>query len=288
MYKKDYIAAPWYALFSGQGLADFEVLWNLPLAAIDEPNYRRGGWSRVFILPLRTADGGNRKMIVKRQVNYLSHTPAHPVNGVPTLRREFANIQHCRRWGIPTVQAVYYAERRDNRGDRAILITKYLEGYVPLDHLLRQWEQKGRPAGDALRAGVIEAVACLVRKLHRHRLRHGHLQPKHIMVKPAPDQVEARLIDLECMYRTLTAGQCSVADLSTLNRRLRHCSNPDRMRFLHAYMGLDRLDRSAKKLCRRILSRTQKKTARPGIRTAGRLSDRNITYQESAKLLSGS
>ncbi len=274
MYKKDYLAAPWYALFSGQGLTDFEVLWNLPLASIDEPNYRRGGWSRVFILPLRAADGVNRKMIVKHQVNYLSHTPAHPVNGVPTLRREFANIQHCRQWGIPAVQAVYYAERRDNSGYRAILITEYLEGYVPLDHLVRQWEQKGRPAGDAMRAEVIEAVACLVRKLHRHRLRHGHLQPKHILVKPAPGQVEARLIDLECMYRTLTGGQCSVADLSTLNRRLRHCSNPDRMRFLHAYMGLDRLDRSAKKLCRRILSRTRKKIGKQEMRKAGRLSDR--------------
>jgi len=121
MHKKDYLAAPWRALLSDQGLTDFEVLWNLSLDSIDEINFRRGGWSRVHLLPLRPADGVNVKMIVKRQVNYLSRTPAHPINGIPTLKKEFANIQRCHQWDIPTVQTVYYAERRDNRGYRAIL-----------------------------------------------------------------------------------------------------------------------------------------------------------------------
>jgi tRNA A-37 threonylcarbamoyl transferase component Bud32 len=255
MCKKDYLAAPWRALFSEQGLADFEALWNLSLDSIDEANFRGCGWSQVSLLSLRAAEGVNVKMIVKRQVNYLKRTPAHPISGIPTLKSEFANIQRCRQWDIPTMHAVYYAERRDSREYRAILITEYLEGYVSLDDLARQLKQKGR------RTEAIKAVACVLKKLHEHRLRHGHLHPKHILVNPAPGELDVRLIDLECMYQTLTVGQCNVTDLSTLDRRLKHCHNSERMRFLHTYTGLDHLDRAAKRLCRRILKRTQKKKA---------------------------
>lgn len=261
MLKKDYLGEPWRALLCDQGLTDFEVLWNLELDSIDEVNFRRGGWSRAHLMPLRAADGVDVKMIVKRQVNYFCRTPAHPIRGIPTLKREFANIQLCRELGIPTAQAVYYADRRDKLGYRAILVTKFLEGYVSLHDLVLQWEQEGWPRGDAMRMEVMETVARLARQLHRHRLRHGHLQPKHILIDPVPGEVDARLIDLESMYRTLTVGQCSYADLVTMNRHLKRCHTPDRMRFMHMYTGLDRLDGAAKRLCRRILRRTQKSKA---------------------------
>ena len=46
----DFVAPADRALLERNGLADFDALWNVQLDAVDEPNTRGDGWSRVFRL----------------------------------------------------------------------------------------------------------------------------------------------------------------------------------------------------------------------------------------------
>ncbi|MHC4131850.1 MAG: lipopolysaccharide kinase InaA family protein [Planctomycetota bacterium] len=254
----DYISENWSEIFISHGLSNFESLWELQLGAIDEPNIRRVGWSQVFRWSLSADNGDLRKLIVKRQQNYMSRTAAHPIRGIPTLRKEFHNIQRCHRLGIPTMEVVYYGERNNNEGLRAILVTEYLEKYIDLNQLAHQWQQQGS-SQNAQKTSVIKATAFLVSKLHNLGLKHGHLYPKHILVNLDNGQVDVRLLDLESVRFVMIGNRHRIIDLSTLNRRSRWWSNSDKLRFLCAYLGIERLDSSGRRLCRRILRRTMKK-----------------------------
>jgi hypothetical protein len=254
----DYISENWNEIFISHGLSNFESLWKLQLEAIDEPNIRRGGWSQVFRWNLSADNGNLHKLIVKRQQNYMSRTTSHPVKGIPTLRKEFHNIQRCRRLDIPTIEVVYYGEHNNMEGHRTILVTEYLEGYNDLNQLAHQWQQHGLSPNTQKRS-VIKATAFLVRQLHSLRLQHGHLSPKHILVNLDNRQIDARLLDLEGVRFVMIGNRHRIVDLSTLNRRSRWWSNSDKLRFLCAYLEIDRLDSSGRRFCRRILRRTMRK-----------------------------
>jgi tRNA A-37 threonylcarbamoyl transferase component Bud32 len=255
MTKRDYISANWSDLLNANGLNDFESLWEIHLEKVDEPNIGRGGWSQAFVWSLSAPNGIDRKIVVKRQQNYTSRTPAHPLKGIPTLRKEYRNIKRCHQLGIPTVNIVYYGFRNTGDGLRAILITEYLGGYIDANQLAYQWYECGITSLSH-RIFVIQEVASVIRKLHCNGLQHGHLQPKHILIKMDNSKVSVRLLDLENLRSNLIWNRHRVVDLSTLNRRIRFWSNSDKLRFLRAYLGIDRLDRSARRLCHRILRRT--------------------------------
>jgi tRNA A-37 threonylcarbamoyl transferase component Bud32 len=260
MTKGDYISADWSELLNANGLADFESLWGAHLEKVDEPNFRHRGWSQVFLWTLINSNGTDRKIIVKRQQDYTSRTPAHLLRGIPTLKKEFSNIRRCHRLGIPTMDVIYYGLRNTENGYRAILITEYLQGYLDTNQLALQWHQRGIPP-ISQRNSVIEEIASIIRKLHCLGLQHGHLQPKHVLVKMDNSKVDVRLLDLECLRSNLIGNRHRVVDLSTLNRRVKYWSNPEKLRFLRAYLQIDRLDNSARRLCRRIIRRTIKKNS---------------------------
>lgn len=252
---RNYTSGHWAGLPIRGNQVDFEALWGLSLEAVDVPNTGRGGRSEVFLMPIRTGQT-TVTMVVKRQVNHMTHS----IISVPTFRREYRNIRRCHRLSIPTVDVVYYGERRDDKGRRAILVTEFLQGYVSLDSLLRQYAMQG-PVEKMERTAVTQAVARVIRKVHRCRLSHGHLQPKHILLKRINGTIDVRLIDLECMHPRLAIGHHRIRDLATLNRHLSQCPNPDKLRFVLAYTGVSRLDRKTKRLCHRILARSKQKAA---------------------------
>jgi len=72
-------------------------------------------------------------------------------------------------------------------------------------------------------------------------------------------QVDVRLLDLEGIRFVMIGNRHRIVDLSTLNRRSRWWSNSDKLRFLCAYLEIDRLDSSGRRFCRRILRRTMRK-----------------------------
>ena len=247
---KDFIADQERALLERRGLASFDALWSLELAAVDAPNTERGGWSSVCRLELDEA-----AFYLKRQSNYLTRSLRHPL-GEPTFAREFRNIQRYQRLGIPALQAAFYAQRRVAGEQRAILLTRALDGWQDLHSLLQDWSE----CSPGERAGIVHSCGLLARRLHAAGQMHGCFYPKHIFLQPAGDGFAAQLIDLEKTRPLLLGERDRIKDLEPLVRRADHWSEEDVRQLLRTYLdaGAD-LERWLQRLSRR---RSQKEAQR--------------------------
>ena len=63
---QEYIGKGWEKILRDNGLADFDSIWNLDAGWFEEPNKRRGGWSGVSRISLKTEEGGSLGMFLKR------------------------------------------------------------------------------------------------------------------------------------------------------------------------------------------------------------------------------
>ncbi|NJC89196.1 MAG: lipopolysaccharide kinase [Desulfuromonas sp.] len=227
---KDYLAENDSALLQRHALDCFDALWNAQLAAVDEPNTERDGWSEVFRLELE-----GRGFFIKRQSNYFTRSLAHPL-GEPTVAREFRNILRYQRLSIPSIQATFFGERRLAGECRAILVTRALDGWTALEDFLVDW-----PGRDADQQGkIISACARLVGKLHASGLRHGCLYPKHLFLREQEDMWEACLIDLEKTRRLWFGWRDQVRDLETFLRKVSIWERGGQRGFLSEYLRISR------------------------------------------------
>lgn len=259
---KEFIASDWRQIFIERGLS-FDFLWRLPLKPLGGYNTGRGcgGWSTAGSLSLHFPNGAQKRLIIKRQKNHTKRTFRHPFRGIPTLAREISSIFLYKRFRIPTPKPVFYAQRSAPDSARAILITEYLEGYTPLDELVRNWQEHGWPKRNE-REPLLRAIASVLGKLHQNRLQHNCLYPKHVLIRQAEHEVLVALIDLEKnKWRPFGNGR-RVRDLESLFRRTEGWSRTDYVRFLNAYWGIHRRNKRSLQLCRRIIKRTQNKRQR--------------------------
>ena len=230
----DFIAAQDRALLEQHGLASFDALWALKLEAVDEPNTERGGWSSVYRLDL-----GEAAFYLKRQSNHLSRSVLHPF-GEPTFAREFRNIQRYQRLAIPALQAAFFAQRRVAGEQRAILLTRALDGWSDLDSLLAEWRAHSEPQ----RGAILQACGTLARQLHGAGQMHGCFYPKHIFLRETAAGFDAQLIDLEKTRPLLFGRRDRVKDLEPLLRRASVWSDAEVAVLLAAYLD-ERVDLEA-------------------------------------------
>ncbi|BFN25726.1 MAG: lipopolysaccharide kinase [Gammaproteobacteria bacterium HGW-Gammaproteobacteria-9] len=217
----DFIAESDRSVLERNGLADFDSLWAVQLEAVDEPNVERGGWSSVFRLEL---DGA--AFYLKRQSNHLTRSLAHPF-GQPTFAREFRNIRRYARLGVPALQAAFFGQRKVGSEQRAVLLTRALDGWTDLDALLSRWSVLGEKQQQA----VISATGELARTLHRAGQMHGCFYPKHVFLREQDDDWQACLIDLEKTRPLLWGQRDRIKDLEPLVRRA-GCIGDDGVRWL--------------------------------------------------------
>ena len=245
----DFIAAEDRAILAAQQLDSFEALWALELEAVDEPNTERGGYSTVSRLQL-----GEQAYYLKRQSNHLTRSLRHPF-GEPTFARELRNIEHYRQLGIPALQAAFFAQRRLDGKQCAILLTRALDGWRDLDSWLPGWEQ--HPS--AQRQAIVQACGQLARRLHAAGQVHGCFYPKHIFLRETADGFDAQLIDLE-KTRPLWFGQRDrIKDLEPLLRRAGAWSEAEVRQLLSAYLGCEA---DVSRWCQRLDARKRNKAAR--------------------------
>lgn len=225
----DFIAEADRALLVSAGLADFDALWALQLEAVDEPNVERGGWSSVFRLDLDEAS-----FYLKRQSNHQTRSLAHPF-GEPTFAREFRNIQHYQKLGIPTLEASFFGRRQVGGEQRAVLMTRALDDWDDLESWLARWPDLGA----SQRAAILRATGELAHQLHEAGQMHGCFYPKHIFLQEQPQGWQARLIDLEKTRPLLLGRRDRVKDLEPLLRRAPCWSKADIHGLLAAYLHDD-------------------------------------------------
>lgn len=245
-------------LFLHNDIESFDDIWTLDIAPVDEGNVGRGkdGWSTVSILGLKTASGSVRRVVIKRQSNYASRTILHPIAGIPTVVKEFQAIQRYRKKGINTMQPLYCATRRVGQQRQSILITDFLTNYIPLEDLLEQAHKDKT----TLSSQTIKEAAAIVKQLHNNKFEHRCLYPKHIFISAGKSTNQAALIDLETTrWHPLQQG-VNIRDLSTLARRSSNAHTKDRIRFLRAYLGIDKMDNTAKSIWHKIVRNVDRKT----------------------------
>ena len=245
----DFIAAEDRAILAAQQLDSFEALWALELEAVDEPNTERGGYSTVSRLQL-----GEQAYYLKRQSNHLTRSLRHPF-GEPTFARELRNIEHYRQLGIPALQAAFFAQRRLDCKQCAILLTRALDGWRDLDSWLPGWEQ--HPA--AQRQAIVQACGQLARRLHAAGQVHGCFYPKHIFLRETASGFDAQLIDLEKTRPLWFGMRDRTKDLEPLLRRAGAWSEAEARQLLSAYLGCEA---DVSRWCQRLDARKRNKAAR--------------------------
>lgn len=248
----DFIAIPDRAILAQHSLDNFDALWALELNAVDEPNVERGGYSSVCRFEL---DG--HAYYLKRQSNHLTRSLSKPF-GEPTFAREFRNIQRYNSMGIPTLQAVFFGERRLLGERRALLVTRALDGWEDLYSLYQRW---GEISPDH-RASLVRASAKLARRLHSATQIHGCFYPKHIFLRGDGRECEACLIDLEKTRPLFFGWRDRVKDLETLIRRADPWTDEDIISFVATYLDVPQKSASVSKWVARLERRLRDKDAR--------------------------
>lgn len=210
-------------LLAYNGLDGFESLWNADLSWFEEPNRRRNGWSGVSRHILKQPEGGTLAVFIKRQQNHNFRTLLHPVRGLPTVYREYRNISRMKKHGVPCPDLVFYGHRTAGGQWQAILVTRSLEGYRPLEDSLGAIEQDNLDARRALLASVAQTLS----RMHGHYLQHSCLYAKHIFVRAehaggsngnGTRRFDAAVIDLEKMRPCFPVSRLALHDLDQLYR----------------------------------------------------------------------
>jgi hypothetical protein len=240
------------AVLQEAGLNSFEALWALQLDSVDAPNTARGGWSTVFRLEL-----AETAYYLKRQSNYLTHTLRRPF-GESTFSREFRNILHYQRLGIPTLRPAYFGERRVSGERHAILLTHALDDWQDLQGWLSDWQMLDAET----RMGVLYACAELARTLHQAGQRHGCFYPKHIFIRPVDRHFEACLIDLEKTRSLLPVRSDRVVDLEALIRRATVWDESEVRYLIETYLDRGASESVVDAWLDQIVDRRQSKAAR--------------------------
>lgn len=201
----EYYNNGWQSILAANDLGDFDSIWNLNGQWFEQPNIRRGGWSGVVKLDLNTPQG-KIGVFIKRQQNHTSKTFSHPIKGIAPFQKEFNNILQLTNKNIATLEPVYFSQQ----GGQAILITKELSGYIPLDS--KKLSKLNQQHKQALLAKITSSSL-----LHHWRFQHNCFYPKHIFVKTINGQWDVRFIDLEKLRRPCLKKYAVIRDLSTLN-----------------------------------------------------------------------
>jgi hypothetical protein len=248
----DYLARQGRELLERNGLASFDALWGLEAEWLEPLNRCRGGWSGVARIELDGGNGTTEVLFLKRQEGHTRRTLSHPL-GEPTFAAEMGGILALEAAGLLSMEAVFYGQRKVAGKQRAILLTRELQGFLPLSQQMQQWQQEGWANSLGQRRELIQVVADTIRRLHESKLMHNSLYPKHIFVSlPEHGSPKVCLIDLEKMRRTLCVGHATRRDLDSLNRRTGLWSSSDRMRFLQRYSGQSPLGSATRRLWRRL------------------------------------
>jgi hypothetical protein len=166
----------------------------------------------------------------------------------PTAFDEFENIIAFLRAGLPTVTPIAAGRKRGS-----FLVTQALEGCMRLDDYLGQTKLARQDRQELLRR-----LAGLIQKMHACGFNHRDLYLCHIL---RDGRGNLHIVDLHRVQRRAAVpGRWQVKDIAALNYSAPAgiISRTDRLRFLKAYLGSERLSGRDKSFVLKVLKKTQK------------------------------
>jgi len=204
------------------GLDSFEALWTHDATWVEEPNFRRRGWSGVCRIELNNAAAPLLGMYLKRQENHGYRSLANPFRYQPTAYREYKRLMAMQAASITVPDLLYYGERHSGKNLQAILMTREIPPSIPLDDYLGLTPERDPAEVDR----VIQDTAPLIAKLHRHHFQHCALYGKHVLISGVETAAGAccrlvpYLIDVEKSRWRLSRMAIAVRDLNQLYRHV--------------------------------------------------------------------
>jgi len=214
-------------LLETNGLDRFESIWAVNAAWVEEPNYRRQGWSGVCRIELQDEPKALPSGVyLKRQEGHCYRSFRPPFRMRPTAYRECRNLMKMKALCLAAPEVLYYGERRVGSVWQAILMTREIPQSISLEAYMRQ--SSGRPYAEVKH--IITETASLIGRFHRQHLEHGALYGKHIMIggfnenPPSAAQPDRKLaphlIDLEKARLGLARWLVAVHDLNQFYRHM--------------------------------------------------------------------
>jgi tRNA A-37 threonylcarbamoyl transferase component Bud32 len=163
-------------------------------------------------------------------------------------RREYEILRRLERRGLPVVRAVATGQRlRFGALRSCLLITECFENASPLDRLASR-----RIGSFRDRRALIAALARAVAALHREGVVHGQLFWRNVLVRENHGAgYDVRFLDFSPSRRQRRSRPDHIRDLGALGSgALLFCSRSECLRFMCAYLGVDRLDANGRMLMR--------------------------------------
>jgi hypothetical protein len=252
---KTYIAPEYLALLQSNQLDSFERLWHHQVDWFEPPNHRRGGWSGVAKVQLKE-HGQPLGVFIKKQQNHTRWSLESFPRREPTFRREFRFLRMLQTKKFNAPEVLFYGEQLIDGQPSAILITKELHTYQPLDAVVNPEAYKDmiKP----IKSQLLQAVAQALRSAHKLNLMHRALYPKHIFVADVTAAPKVALIDFEKTRYSPFFWYNAFFDLAALNRHSSEWSQTERLRFFKNYCQISRLTWLSKWFCRRIIARSKR------------------------------
>jgi heptose I phosphotransferase len=175
---------------------------------------------------------------------------------------ELANLQRVAALGIAVPEPVVAGAERGH-SCKSLLALRELEGFLPL-HQFIPARFAGPETGQqrTLRRVITERLADVARRLHAADLYHRDLYLCHFFIRETPAAAagfDLVLIDFTRLIQSrLTRWRIKDLAQFLFSSDLPGITCTDRLRFFKQYLGVRKLDASARRLLRRI----QRKAAR--------------------------
>jgi tRNA A-37 threonylcarbamoyl transferase component Bud32 len=153
----------------------------------------------------------------------------------PKAKLEFDRLRELTDRGVPTIEPLAWARFQGRWPRGSFLITRALDGTVPLDDYLIH-QQPGSPAA---RRELTVALAGYVARLHAAGVVHPDLHPGNLLIRTGQGTLDFFLIDVhDVELRPPLGGPARARNLALLNRWFQlRTSRTDRLRFWRAYAG---------------------------------------------------
>jgi len=166
--------------------------------------------------------------------------------GASGARLELERIHRVRQAGIDVPQPLAFGEGVCWDRFRSFLLLGSMEHWPTLEEIAHSQRFQKVLADVSVRRRLIEAVAGLVRRMHRNGIANPSLYSRHVVVESLDaDPIRVGLIDLEDLVLDVRIdGARLAADLGALALTLQRefVSRCDRARFVRCYYEADRLD----------------------------------------------
>lgn len=186
---------------------------------------------------------------------------------------EARNVRRLNADGIAVMDLIAYGEKLHTDGRlESFVLTEELTGYTPLDRLLPKRFPELAEEGtrrDPNRRTLFRGVAAVARRFHEAGYNHRDFYCGHFFIKEGPaGTFDIKLIDLQrVQHRRWFRRRWIVKDLAQLawSAVREQVSRTQRMAFMHAYLGVNKLRPQDKRLIRSVLAKQARMERRLGL-----------------------